>query len=379
MRPPAAPRSAFPRPVLAQRTGLAALALAALALGTALAQDPVGEDEYYIRTIAKIGDTRLPSARSRAMGSAWAALSNDGASVQENPAAVGAMDGRGFEGMLGFNQVDNGDDRKSETLYRVGGALSVAGASGASQTVGMAFSRRSQDEAYTTGGLEQNAFTVAYGSSCGPDLLWGLALSGYNGEHSYHWTTDDRDRTAWSGGELAAGVLYRMGDDFTLGATGGYGGGSARSHRADSAGLRTHQSGTLNRYFLRGGLAWQLAPATLLAGDLGWSQNRMRFKARSGLDARDTSVSEWDLGLGIEHALLPERLVARAGAGYHYTSYSPGGAAAGQRAPYGMNTHCLSFTAGLGARLGPAMDLGYTLDLRTNGDVGNYLSAQIGF
>ena len=340
---------------------------------------PVGGDEYFLRTVERIGDTRLPSVRSRGMGGVWTALANDGASIHENPAALGAMSGSSFEALLGLQSVDNGEDSKTETVYRAGGAVALANGLGAHQTVGLAFARRDLAEAYSTGGMKQDAFTLAYGSNYGSDILWGVALSGYNGEHGYHFNSDQRDRTTWTGGELSGGILYRMGDDFTLGGTAGLGGGTVRSQRQDEAGEAARQSGDLQRYFLRAGMAWQLAPATLLAGDIGWSKNALKFNKKGDAAARDMSVMSWDVGLGVEHALIYERLVARAGVNYHRASFKPGGDAAEQRIASKLTDDYFSFTAGLGARLGSAVDVGYTLDVRTNGDIGNYFGAQIGF
>lgn len=376
----------FRLPDGAFRRALALAALTALygaaGAGDAQTVTSVGEEEYYIRTTAKIGNTHMPSVRSRGMGGAYTALSNGAASVNENPAALGAMQGRGVEAMVGYDKVDNGDDDSTEMALRVGAAFNLSPyvAAAGNQTVAVAVSRRDLDASLATGEFTQDVFSLAYGSNFGADILWGVTLSAFDGDHKYAYNlldgvAGDKDKLEFSGGELAGGVLYRMGDDFTLGGTAYYGGGTARSHRSRTAttGVRDRKSGDLTLWGARAGAAWQIADATLLAADLGYRSTKIDIKTRN------QKTTEFEIAFGVEHALIPESIVARAGVNYHRIKLD--GDAKDpeiQRVLKSTSEDYIGFTAGLGARI-RAADLNYTLDVRTTGDIGNYFNAQFGF
>lgn len=334
-----------------------------------------GDNEYFIRTAAKVGQTHQPSVRAQGMGGAYTALSDGAASIGQNPAALGAMTGRGVEVMLGVADVDNGSSSSTEMVYRVGAATSLNAyfPSGRNQSIGAAYTRRDLDKSYATGEFDQDVLALSYASNYGADLLWGVTLAAVDGEHKYQYNAaGDMDRNTYSAGELTVGALYRLGDDFTVGGLAGYGGGSARSRRTEVAsGTHSRESGDLDLYFLRLGAAWQIAPTTLLAGDLGWRQSKMSY------DTRGRKTTEVDVAVGIEHMLIPEKLVGRAGVNWHRTSLTPEGSAV-DRVAAKETDDFVAFTAGVGARLRSA-DINYTIDLRTNGDFGNYFSAQFDF
>ena len=363
------------------RTGLRlALAAGAMALSAAAGESaPVPpEMEVFVRTHGSLGESRVASTRSRGMGGAYAALVDGAGSVQENPAALGAFCGKSVGGGLAFESVEDANDTTKITTINIGGAFSLnpyLDADAPNQSVGVAYKTSSYDNlggASRSGKFDDSGITFAYGRTFGPNILAGASVSIVNDEYAWKaWKTMPYEAREYevTGGEFLLGGLYRASDVVTIGGVASYATGRARERvryqQEDDFALET---GDFRRWRLRGGASWQAAEQTLVTGDLEYAATQMEFDPGGSADVRRSKSKSAAIMAGVEQELLPESLVLRGGIYGKQEKFSAGDASYDKLSYWGFN-------AGVGARV-KSVDLNYTLDVRTTGDIGHFFGMQ---
>lgn len=321
-------------------------------------------DKYTIRFNRRLFEQSSMSTRARGLGHSYAALSNGAAGVLENPAGLGAMVTRETLMEMGFDTVDEGGDEAAVFEFHAGGAINLNAASPhfwprdnlGNHTVG-AFLRynsleaeRNDDEEATFTGI-----VLAYGRSYrGGRHFGGISLSYNEGGHENDGLTIDEVNQRW---EFKVGGITRPYDHLALGATFSYGRGSISDES-----FITHNNGEVRSWELRVGGAYQLTDETLLVADI----------TRQSLDvdfSTDTIYHEhklWKLSGGLERVVIPSKLTLRGGLYLTHNNYDG----------KGLNTDSqiddyFGITGG-GSYFIDKVELGWTLDLRTTGEVGNY-------
>lgn len=337
----------------------------------AFAPEAFSEDqEFYIRTRRTVAETTTPGVRARSMGGSYVALANGAESVGENPAGLGALTGKSLAGGVSFDWLDDGADNTTRTTVVGGGAMSLEKwlpEGGCNQSLGIMYRGNSTTGA---GGVnmddKQGQLTFAYGAHLLEDFLVGAAVTIFDGD----WTANDAyspyDRK-YTGGEFRLGGIYRAADSLTVGGTLSYAAGSYRNNQTMNYYSYTpHSSGDLRRWNARGGVGYQLCDDTLLAGDVAYSWLKTDLPGLA-----NEKQSDWTFSGGIENQVLPDLLALRGGLYYRTSSFSATGSYL-HTLP-SVSTSYWGFTAGAGLRV-RSIDLGYSLDVNTQGDIGNLLS-----
>lgn len=355
------------------RATLTALVLAAAILPLASAR---GMDrEFYVNTYRSIGVSPVQGKRSASMGKTGAGIADGVASININPAGLGAFTGYGVDAGIGYDWLDDGVDSANQTSFRLGGAVSIEAwrPSGRSnQTLGaMLYTQKFKDAGEVDMGRDQKGFTLGYGLHLAENLVAGASASLYDGDWSAKRTPAPFDR-GFTGGEFKVGAIYRFSDKMTGGGVLGYSTGSYNEKGQYAFG---NGSGSLNRWNVKTGVGYQIYDETLLAGDL-WYDN-MHTQVGNNNSGNVSPLEErnraWGLSLGIEQQVIPDLLALRGGTYYDRTSYSASGPATSLLFPrestdFGKSR--FGFTAGAAVKVF-SFDIGYSLDINTKGDIKN--------
>ena len=361
------------------RGTLSALGLAA-ALCLALLDPAMGMDkEFYVNTYRSIGVSPVQGQRAAAMGRTGAGIADGVASINNNPAGLGAFTGYGMDVGLGYDWLDDGITSTDQVSFRLGGAVSLEKwrPSGASnQTVGAQLYTQSYSGA---GGVSmeraQAGFALGYGIHLMQDLVAGASAALYDGDWSAQGSPTPFDR-GFTGGEFKVGGLYRFSDEFTGGIVGGY---SVGSYNDKGAYAQNNGSGNLNRWNLKAGVGYQFCDTTLLAGDIWYDNMSTKVGGKGGhgsiqgVPAIEERNRAWGVSAGVEQQVLPDVLALRGGMYYDRTSYSSAGSAGRAMFLDGTSDFGKSrfgFTAGAAVKLF-SFDIGYSLDVNTKGDINN--------
>lgn len=341
--------------------GLALVLAALLPGGTANGLDK----EFYVNTYRSIGTVNARGQRSAAMGRTGAGLADGAASLAINPAGLGAFTGYAIEGGVGVDWLDDGSDSTDQNTFRLGGAASLERwrpHGGPNQTVGaMVYHEKYNGATGSDMGRKQTSFTGGYGIHLMDDIVAGVSASLFDGDWDASYTNVPFQRS-FTGGEFKVGAIYRASDQLTFGGVLGY---SVGSYNEKGPNAPASSSGNLNRWDIQAGVGYQLCDETLLAGDL-WYDN-MRTKIDPWLHERNRA---WGLSLGIEQQVLPETLALRGGLYYDHTSYSSHGLVTMFDQGRDFSKSRFGFTAGAAVNL-YGVNLGYSLDINTKGDVKN--------
>jgi hypothetical protein len=274
---------------------------------------------------------------------------------------------------LGHDLLDDGRDNVGDTTFKLGGVMSLEKyrpTGGSNQALGAMAQTKSYSGAFNSKmKREQTGLTLGYGLHALPDLVAGVSAGVWDGD----WNAYTRDgatnakqdiiKRSFTGGEFKVGGIMRLDEGLSAGLTLGYSTGSFRE-KADYAALG--DKGNLHRWSARAGVAYQMCDETLLAADV-W-HDRMKTRVKGVFEEKN---SAWGIGAGVEQRLLDDLLALRGGLYYDRTSFKADGA----QQPFGINSFGkgrFGFTAGAAVRI-YSLDIGYSLDVNSGGNVKNYL------
>ncbi len=327
-----------------------------------------GEDEFHVRRHRAMYWNQHMSQRARGLGGSFAALSNGASGVNENPAGLGAQTDREISFDLGFDEVDKGGDHATLISISAGGAFNINACAPeyfprdnmGNMTAGFML-RHSEVNFSDNDGLESglDGIALAYGRSFrGGKFYGGISFSYDEGDYNDDDRRIDTDIILW---EIKLGGIYRVSTDLAIGATMAFGRGNITGN-----GVLDSADGDRTLIELRVGAACQLTPETLLVADI------LRTSIDNDLeDDFDEEHSIWRLSAGIEHQLIPDSLRARGGLYYMHDSYY------GRNAPSAsMVDDYAGITGGL-SYFKDMFEVGYTLDIRTTGEVGHFLRFEL--
>ncbi len=355
-----------------------------LALSVLVPTAALGEEgEFYVNTYRSIGSISPLGVKEMAMGRSGVGLADGVASLGQNPAALGAMQGAGMDASLGFDWLADDGDGTTQFTFKLGGAVNLDRWSKRScnnQAIGgLVYSEGFSGAGPGTMDMKRQQLGVlgGYGIHLLDNMLVGVSVALFDGKWSSRDFTYPSSQTAvkamdrkFIGGDFKVGGLYRLRDETTLGATVGFATGSYKDG-AEYANAAT-ASGTLQRFSISGGVAHQLGEETLLLGDL-WFK-RMQSDIPSILKESDNS---WGISAGVEQQVIPDMLALRGGLYYDHTAYSSSTSNAANLFVPGGNYSKgrAGFTAGVGVKL-YGWDMGYGLDINTGGEVKNMLDVK---
>jgi hypothetical protein len=331
-----------------------------------------GEDpEFYVNTYRSIGTLSGNGLRGAAMGGAGAGLADGVDSLTGNPAGLGAFTGYGVNMSLGQDLLDDGRDNVGDTTFKLGGVMSLEKyrpTGGSNQALGAMMQTKSYSGAFNSKKMkrEQTGLTLGYGLLALPDLVAGVSAGVWDGDWNAYTsdgtnTKQDFIKRSFTGGEFKVGGIMRLDEGLGAGLTFGYSTGAFRE-KADYAALG--DKGNLQRWNARAGVAYQLCDETLLAADVWY--DRMKTRVKGVFEEKN---SAWGIGAGVEQRLLDDLLALRGGLYYDRTSFKTGGTQ-----PFDFNSFGkgrFGFTAGAAVRI-YSLDIGYSLDVNTGGNVKNH-------
>ncbi len=355
-----------PRFRLALIAGL--LALSPLAAAAADA-DQKDSEKFDVRMHRQIYTQKSMSARARGLGGSYAALANGAAGVFENPAGLGAQTNRQGLFEISFDEIASGGRDAEIVNLLVGGAINLNATAPhywprehiGNHTFGLMI-RHTNIEVSGRDGLESDltAFTVAYGRSFrGGAMFGGVSFSFGMGEYADDDRLIDQDPKVW---EFKVGAIVRPTQELSVGATLSLGRNTFKEH-----GRLVQAKGHGYEFELRGGVAYEVDERTLVVGDImhGTLENYMR-----GVSANNEHTL-WKFSGGLERIVIPERVTVRGGLYYFLDSFD------------GRNTFSerlvddwFGFTGGV-SYYKDLFEFGYTLDIRTSGEVLHYFKVQI--
>lgn len=330
------------------------------------------EGEFYVNTLRNLGKVSPGGTRTRAMGGGGRGLADGVASLGVNPAALGAFTGTAMDIGLGFDWLDDGHDNTDQVSFKIGGAVNLdrwTKTSNYNQSIGgLLYTENYSGAADVSMKRHQTSVLFGYGVHLLDNLLVGASVALYNGKWNSDIIRADEDplpelrlNRKFNGGDFKLGGLYRVQDETTIGGTLGYTTGSYK----ELASYNTTGTGSLERFSIGAGVAHQYARETLLLGDI-WYEN---LTADLPGTIRERTKS-WGLSAGIEQQVIPEILALRGGIYYERVSYSGGNDTITFVNNNSFSKGRFGFTAGAGVRL-YNFDLGYSLDVNSNGNVKN--------
>jgi len=345
--------------------------ISAAAPGQEEVENVVGErDKYYARSHRAVHENHMLSPRARGLGGTYAAIVNGTAGVIENPAGLGAQTDRQVLSYLGVDSLEDGDNCGHWLVIGAGGSFNLNACmpetwireNVGNQTVGF-FIHHSGIEWDNAGELasDLDGLVMAYGRSFrNGKAFGGVAIGIFEGDWSDDRHLVDRNYSRW---EFKAGGIYRATSRMAFG-------GHILMALGDIANDATYLNwdGDVAHFEMRGGAAYELTARTLVAADIshGWWKGDLE-------DSGDRKVEEnhdvWRLSAGLEHIVIPSRLTARGGIYYTHDDYqyaSGGDARSVEDAYFGA--------AGGLSWYRDEIEIGYTLDLRDTGEMGNYFT-----
>ncbi len=326
-----------------------------------------GENQFHVRTHRATYWHPGLSPRARGLGHSYAALSNGASGVYENPASLGAQTDREVLFDLGIDELDEGANEATWVTIHAGGAFNINACAPhywprenvGNHTAGFVIRHNgvefSERDALTT---DLDGIVLAYGRSFrGGRAFGGMALAYDEGDQADDDATIDTDILRW---EFRLGGIYRATKTLALGGVLALARGEL-----DGTGTRLDQDGELSHVEIRGGAAYQLTPATLLVGDVVHAV----FETDLERDMYEEH-SIWTLSAGMEHVVVPDTLLARGGIYYTRDSYNA------RNAPSGSLVDDWAGISGGISYFKDMFTLGYTLDLRTTGNVGHFFRVE---
>ncbi len=352
------------------RTYLCASALALLLAATHAAAATTVDAEFYVNTYRSIGTIDTTGPRMAAMGGGGRGLADGAHSVGVNPAALGALTGTAAHGGIGFDWLDDGYDDANQTTFRLGGAANLD-RFGNSVLGNQAIGGVVQTQKFTGAAdmdmkRQQTTVVAGYGLHLMDDLLAGVSVGLFDGKWQTKQQTDDAGANIGTpmdrdfiGGEFKAGGIYRVSSETTIGGTASY---STGNYKDKTSGSKT---GDLDRYQLGLGMAYQYCEPTLILGDIWYDYLKTDIP---GL-AKEKNEA-WGLSVGIEQQVIEDTLALRGGLYYDNTDYSASGTVTSEKKSFSEGR--FGFTAGFGVKV-YSMDLGYSLDVNSSGNVKNFV------
>ncbi len=271
---------------------------------------------------------------------------------------------------MGVDSLEDGDNRGHWLVIGAGGSFNLNACMPetwireniGNQTAGF-FIHHSGIEWDSAGELasDTDGLVLAYGRSFrNGKAFGGLAMGVFEGDWNDERHLVDRNYRRW---EFKAGGIYRATSRMAFG-----------GHLLMALGDITNDATYLNwdgdvaHFEIRGGAAYELTARTLVAADLshGWWEGDLE-------DASDNKVDEdhsvWRLSTGLEHIIIPSRLTVRGGIYYVNDDYqyaAGGDAQSAEDAYFGV--------AGGVSWYRDEIEIGYTLDMRDTGEMGNYFT-----
>ncbi len=344
------------------------------------------DGEFYVNTYRSIGSISPLGVREMAMGRSGVGLADGVASLGQNPAALGAFKGTGFDAALGFDWLSDDADNTTQFSFKLGGAMNIdrwSRCTSNNQAIGALL----YTEGYSGAQLadmkrSQTGVLGGYGIHLLDNLLVGVSVALFDGKWRGNAFTYPNGTAVpamdrkFLGGDFKVGGLYRIQDETTLGATLGFATGSYKDKNIyTTANGNINGSGSMQRFSISAGIAHQLADETLLLGDL-WFK-RMQSDLPGVVKEHDNS---WGISAGVEQQIICDMLALRGGIYYDHTAYGSTATAGLTPNPVFVPGGNLSkgragFTAGVGVKL-YGWDMGYGLDVNTAGDVKNMLDVK---